>query len=60
MLRRKFKCSYCGHAWEIPYGSPRPAQCPQCKSINIHRSEEDRGYARKGKRAGKGGPPWAK
>ncbi|MGQ9638800.1 MAG: hypothetical protein ACUVT6_13580 [Thermodesulfobacteriota bacterium] len=33
MVNRRFRCSECGHTWEIPYGSPRPAQCPQCKSI---------------------------
>ena len=42
MAKRKFRCSECGHTWEIPYESPRPVQCPQCKSVNIHRAEEDR------------------
>jgi predicted DNA-binding protein (UPF0251 family) len=43
---RKFRCSDCQHAWELPYGTGRPSDCPSCKSSNIHRSEEDRGYAR--------------
>ncbi len=48
---RKFRCSECPHSWELPYGTGRPEGCPSCKSGNIHRAEEDRGYAR---RAGRG------
>jgi len=44
--QRKFKCYDCGYEWEVPYGTGRPADCPNCKSANIHRAEEDRGYAR--------------
>jgi predicted DNA-binding protein (UPF0251 family) len=43
---RKFKCSDCQHAWELHYGTGRPENCPSCKSGNIHRAQEDRGYAR--------------
>jgi rubrerythrin len=50
---RKFKCYDCQHTWEISYGTGRPENCPSCKSGNIHRAEEDRGYAR-GWRAGQG------
>jgi len=61
MAKRKFRCSECGHTWEIPCGSLRPAQCPQCKGVNIHRAEEDRGYTRKGGIGRRGGcPPWKK
>jgi predicted DNA-binding protein (UPF0251 family) len=42
---RKFSCSDCQHAWELPYGTGRPPGCPSCKSGNIHRAVEDRGYA---------------
>jgi len=56
MESRKFRCSECGYTWEVPYGNPRPSRCPQCNSINIHRAEEDRGYARRGRRGGGGGP----
>jgi predicted DNA-binding protein (UPF0251 family) len=49
---RKFRCSDCQHSWGLPYGTGRPEGCPSCKSGNIHRAEEDRGYARKGR----GGP----
>jgi len=45
---RKFKCYGCNHVWEIPYGTARPRECPQCKNTNIHRAEDDRGYARRG------------
>jgi len=40
---RKFTCSDCQHAWELPYGTGRPLGCPSCKSDNIHRAVEDRG-----------------
>jgi len=43
---RKFRCSDCQHSWELPYGTGRPENCPSCKSGNIHRAREDRGYAR--------------
>ena len=45
---RKFKCYDCQHTWELPYGTGRPSECPSCRSGNIHRAEEDRGYARGG------------
>jgi len=61
MTKRKFRCTGCGYTWEVPHGAPRPASCPQCKSANLHRAEEDRGYARRGSkgrgRGGLGGPP---
>jgi len=34
---RKFKCTDCQHAWELPFGTGRPVGCPECKSRNIHR-----------------------
>ena len=43
--KRKFRCSVCAHTWELAYGTGRPSNCPQCRSKNIHRAEEDRGYA---------------
>ena len=43
---RKFRCYECQHSWELPYGTGRPESCPACKSGDIHRAEEDRGYAR--------------
>ena len=47
---RIFLCSDCKHQWEIAFGSGRPQVCPQCKSKNIHRSPQDRGYGRAGGR----------
>jgi predicted DNA-binding protein (UPF0251 family) len=43
---RKFKCSDCQHSWNLPYGTGRPESCPSCKSGDIHRAQEDRGYTR--------------
>ncbi|MEW6088181.1 MAG: DUF134 domain-containing protein [bacterium] len=51
---RKFKCSDCNHSWELPYGTGRPQVCPECKSKNIHRAEEDRGCARTNRSSGYG------
>jgi len=44
---RSFECSDCKHKWQILYGIGRPKECPECKNTNIHRSEDDRGYARR-------------
>jgi predicted DNA-binding protein (UPF0251 family) len=41
---RKFRCNDCEHSWELPYGTGRPGCCPSCRSDNIHRAKEDRGY----------------
>ncbi len=43
---RRFTCDNCEHSWELPYGTGRPGYCPSCKSDNIHRAKEDKGYAR--------------
>ncbi len=40
---RIFSCRQCGHKWNEPYGTGRPASCPGCRSRNIARAEEDRG-----------------
>jgi predicted DNA-binding protein (UPF0251 family) len=44
--RRKFRCDDCQHSWELPYRTGRPENCPSCKSGNIHRAQQDRGYDR--------------
>ena len=41
MMTRKFRCAQCEHLWEVSHGMPRPAECPQCKSSNIHRAKDD-------------------
>jgi len=48
MMERHFTCSDCKNEWTLPYGSGRPNECPNCKSLNIHRAPQDRGWARAG------------
>lgn len=44
--QRLFRCNDCQHSWSVPYGTGRPAECPQCKSANICRAAEERGLGR--------------
>jgi len=37
MEKREFKCADCEHVWEVPFGTPRPDECPECNSVNLHR-----------------------
>lgn len=48
MMERHFICYDCKHEWTLPYGAGRPGECPKCKSLNIHRAAQDRGWARAG------------
>ena len=48
MMERHFVCYECSNKWALPYGSGRPDKCPKCKSPNIHRTQEDKGWARGG------------
>ena len=50
--QRTFRCGDCEHEWQLPFGTGRPSECPQCQSKNFRRAEEERG--RRGK--GRGGP----
>jgi predicted DNA-binding protein (UPF0251 family) len=50
---KTFRCYECGHVWGIPYGTPKPAECPRCRNNNIHRAEQDRGPGRCGLRRGR-------
>ena len=43
MTMRRFQCSECRHVWDLPHGTGRPCDCPQCESTNIHRTPEDHG-----------------
>ena len=43
MMERQFGCAECKNEWSLPHGSPRPGECPKCKSSNIHRAPQDRG-----------------
>lgn len=54
MMERYFICYDCKHQWSLPYGTGRPNECPKCKSTNIHRAPEDRGWARAGWGFGRG------
>ena len=49
---RLFKCYDCKNEWQESYGTGRPARCPKCNSVNIHRAPSDRGHVRRGGRAG--------
>ena len=46
---RQFKCYDCRHIWGVPFGQPRPIECPTCKSENLHRLESERGPAKTGR-----------
>ena len=54
MMERHFVCYECKNEWTLPYGSGRPNECPKCKSSNIHRAPQDRGWARAGLGGGRG------
>ena len=54
MMERHFICYDCKHKWSLPYGTGRPNECPKCKSLNIHRAPQDRGWARAGRAFGRG------
>ncbi len=54
LQQRRFRCSDCGHAWNVPHGTGRPQGCPSCKSINFHRAEDDRGPHGRGRGTGFG------
>jgi len=49
MKERHFICYDCQNEWTLPYGTGRPGVCPKCNSANIHRSPQDRGWARMGR-----------
>jgi len=46
--KRKFTCSDCNYEWEVAYGATKPQACPKCSGSNIHRAEQDKGYAGRG------------
>ena len=49
MKERYFTCCDCKNEWSLAYGKERPNECPKCKSANIHRALEDRGWGRGGR-----------
>lgn len=48
MMERYFICYDCKNEWTLPYGIDRPNACPKCSSLNIHRAQQDRGWAKTG------------
>lgn len=38
--QRTFVCLECGHQWQLPFGTGRPAECPECHSGSIRRAEK--------------------
>lgn len=51
--KRKFQCTDCSHAWEVPFGTPKPGACPQCASANLHRVAEEGANSEQGCEAGR-------
>jgi len=54
MIEKYFVCYKCKNEWTCAYGSGRPNECPKCKSTNIHRATQDRGWAGAGGGFGRG------
>jgi DNA-directed RNA polymerase subunit RPC12/RpoP len=40
---RTFQCSDCSHTWQVPFGTGRPAECPDCHSRDFCRADKGRG-----------------
>jgi len=51
-MTRTFACFDCDHSWQLPQGTGRPTECPQCHSANIGRADVARGGF--GRRRGQG------
>ena len=34
---RRFECEQCCHAWDVPFGTGRPAECPSCRGDRFFR-----------------------
>jgi predicted DNA-binding protein (UPF0251 family) len=52
--KRLFHCSACEHYWEVPFGTGRPASCPNCQSMMFCRVDGQRGPNRAGRGACRG------
>jgi len=56
-----FQCFNCGKTIEVPYGVPKPVQCPHCGAPGymIHRVDKGRGgFGRRGFYGPARGPRW--
>ena len=51
---RKFRCLNCGYEFEVPFGQPKPMNCPRCGAPANMIVRIDRGRG-KGWRRGQGG-----
>jgi predicted DNA-binding protein (UPF0251 family) len=47
--KRLFQCSDCEHYWEAPFGTGRPASCPNCQGRNFRRVDNFGRPARRGR-----------
>jgi len=54
LQHRRFECSVCGHAWELPHGTGTPTACPSCQSAYFRRAADDRGPNGRGRGMGHG------
>lgn len=43
ITRRKFACPECAHVRELPFGSGRRVECPNCGSSQSFRADDQRG-----------------
>jgi predicted DNA-binding protein (UPF0251 family) len=34
---RTFECEQCCHAWDVPFGTGRPSECPSCQGSRLYR-----------------------
>ncbi len=56
IAQRRFLCYDCNRDCSVPYGTPRPNNCPHCGSTNLHRHPDDQGARHRGGRGrGRGG-----
>jgi uncharacterized protein len=57
---RTFACRGCQHTWQLPYGTGRPGECPECTDGDITRAEPQQGSGDtgrgRGRRRGTGQP----
>lgn len=40
--KRIFMCKDCGRRWEVPLGTGKPRECPNCNSDNVVRVKPDK------------------
>jgi predicted DNA-binding protein (UPF0251 family) len=55
-VSRTFSCPDCGHSWSAPFGTGRPAGCPECGGVDFRRVDAGPGAGRGRRRRGTRGP----